>query len=988
VLPALAVRRRCQLLLVVAAPGYGKTTTVRAALTAVRSRWHSGVGAADGLPDWAADPGHDWIVLDDVPDLSADEAQRLLAGVAALPESVRVAVVSRRPLATGLSRWRGQGLLAEVNPVDLAVTPARVAAILSQEYGLDDPALARRVHEVTAGWPALVHLASQALVAGTPVTMIAAPSTPLASYVNEEVFAALPADVVGLVGGVADLVPLSAPLCLALGHQRAEVAVEHLTRTGILRGGRLVPVVAEVSRRARRPAAARRRDRLAAAWYDVHGPPIAAARAHQRVGDADECARILAERGDEMLAAGEAASVIELIRALPDGLPDRRLHLLMGDALRIDGQVAAALATFAVLTGDSAVLEPALAWRMGVVHYLRGEPRKALAMFERADIDGGSPVEEALLLAWAATAHWMLGAAEEGLKCARRACDRVADAGAPRALAAAHVALALCLTLAGDLAGADEHYARALRLAEEAGDVLQVTRIHLNRSHHLLAEARYSDAVHLAALAVELAESTGPPGVLAVALCNEAEALTRLGRYDEAVGRYERVVSLTQRMGSRRAAGALAGLGEVHRRRGAVQQARGAFEEAVRISRDGGERQTLVPALTGLARLLLDADPAVASMLAKEAMDGATGSGVIPALIAGGWVELARGEHAEAARLAEDAVGRARRRRERAWLAEALELRARLECDVGKARTSLLEAGEIWRTGGARHDADRMLVALGRLSDASTDHRLRAKLAAERLVAAGVVAAHHDTPPVGTVVIRALGRFEVFVDDRLVPASAWQSRKARDLLRILVSRRSRAVPRSELSELLWPDDDPLRTAHRLSVLLSIVRTVAGRDVLVVDAASVGLDLTALRVDVEEFLADVAHAIRLRARGAPTEARSLLAAAEQSYVGEALGDDPYDDWATALREEARDAYLRTLRILADLDREAGDIEQAAAYLRRLLENDPYDEAAHGGLVEMLVAGGRHGEARRAFRRYRQAMTSIGVRPPEETVLSSR
>src|SRR3712207_7466618 len=57
----------------------------------------------------------------------------------------------------------------------------------------------------------------------------------------------------------------------------------------------------------------------------------------------------------------------------------------------------------------------------------------------------------------------------------------------------------------------------------------------------------------------------------------------------------------------------------------------------------------------------------------------------------------------------------------------------------------------------------------------------------------------------------------VLVGARPVPLTAWRSRQARSLLKILVARRGRPVPRTELCELLWPDDDPQRTAHRLSV---------------------------------------------------------------------------------------------------------------------------------------------------------------------------
>jgi hypothetical protein len=82
--------------------------------------------------------------------------------------------------------------------------------------------------------------------------------------------------------------------------------------------------------------------------------------------------------------------------------------------------------------------------------------------------------------------------------------------------------------------------------------------------------------------------------------------------------------------------------------------------------------------------------------------------------------------------------------------------------------------------------------------------------------------------------------------------------------------------------MLWPNDDPAKTGHRLSVLLSIVKTVLDPDralpadhFLVADQASIGLDETRLRIDVEEFLTDVGHGRRLRERGATAEVYRLL-----------------------------------------------------------------------------------------------------------------
>jgi hypothetical protein len=183
-------------------------------------------------------------------------------------------------------------------------------------------------------------------------------------------------------------------------------------------------------------------------------------------------------------------------------------------------------------------------------------------------------------------------------------------------------------------------------------------------------------------------------------------------------------------------------------------------------------------------------------------------------------------------------------------------------------------------------EAARVLVLLSRLTGADTDDRLNGLLAAEKLATAGVRADQHTLPasrggdpPSGDVAIRALGRFEVLIGGQSIPTSVWKSRKARDLLRILVARRGRPVPRSELCELLWPEDDPGRTGHRLSVLLSIVRGALdparahGVDRFVVaDQTSIALDIGQVRVDVEDFLAHVAHGRRLVERDAIPEGR--------------------------------------------------------------------------------------------------------------------
>jgi LuxR family maltose regulon positive regulatory protein len=215
-----------------------------------------------------------------------------------------------------------------------------------------------------------------------------------------------------------------------------------------------------------------------------------------------------------------------------------------------------------------------------------------------------------------------------------------------------------------------------------------------------------------------------------------------------------------------------------------------------------------------------------------------------------------------------------------------------------------------------------------------------------------------------------------------VPVEEWQSRKARDLLKVLVARRGRAVPREALMEALWPDEDPAKLSNRLSVALSTVRAVLdperrhpGDRFVTADKHVVAL--AGVPVDVEEFLAAAAAGLDRFARGERAEALALLTAAETAFTGDFLEDDPYEDWAVSLREEARAAYLAVARTLARTAAEAAEHDQAVRYRLRVLERDAYDEEAHLGLVTTLVAAGRHGEARRRYRIYGEQMAELGV-----------
>ena len=237
-----------------------------------------------------------------------------------------------------------------------------------------------------------------------------------------------------------------------------------------------------------------------------------------------------------------------------------------------------------------------------------------------------------------------------------------------------------------------------------------------------------------------------------------------------------------------------------------------------------------------------------------------------------------------------------------------------------------------------------------------------------------------DTTHRSVVVIRTLGTFQVVRDGAPIPRAVWQSKKARDLLKILIARRT-AISREQLMELLWPEVGPTKAGNRLSVLLSKLRHVLQPNAMTGPLASNGsmvwLDRIQVTVDVEEFLTVAIDALAAHRGGQPNATERLMAAVA-AYTGDFLADDAHQDWVTSLAEEVRATHIALLRALAARLRQTNDIE-ATRYLLRLLEQDPFDEHTHLDLVDIQLDAGHLGEARRHYRIYVQRMKEIDVHP---------
>jgi len=940
--------------------------------------------------------------------LVVDDLQELLPGSGAAllldgmcrdaPDGLHLVLISRQEPPFSLRRLRGQGLVAEISAAELCLDVDDVTTLLDKTIGETPPGLSARICERTGGWPAAVNSAVELLRGVEPdqrlgvLEQLSSPGERLHEYLAEEV-----------VGRERE--PAQALLCrIALrGEAGSRIGVDDdaslladLTRRGLVRRDpsdsarwSLVPPLRDYFDHETVLAAGERTALHSAVGKEclARDVPGDALRHLVAAGEHAACAALLREHGGTLVSGDQVAAVLKAASLPSEHLSDPSIQLVLGEAMQVTGQFAGARECLERAGQHSDALEAAVAWRMAKVAFMQGEFTEVRTIYRRTRMAAEDTVDEAMMLTLVAMTCRMIGdmvnlrdAATHAVAAARRCED-------PGVWAAVHRMLACKAGAEGDRGTADAHLADALIHATASNDLFQVAVVHVAQAAHLLEFGQPRQAFAEAQTALRLSERCANPFLSAQALTFRGRANARVGELDPAIDDLARAVEIFQRIGSRFLAWPLCGLGDVHRTRGQLARARAAYEEALALAEPRGDVLGTGSALIGLARVLAADDPTAALRLAERAVGLREGLREIPATLTRAWLALRAGDRQAAASDAAIAGSTAGMRRDNPGLAEALVLRA-LVADHPSARSTLLsEAIDIWREVGClvEEAAARLIAAYVGVPVGV----LGAESAQRTLLERGVDISGRGVGPLGAmklfappVSIRTLGAFQVIRDGVPIPNTAWQSKKARELVKLLVTRR-RPVPREQLMELLWPGTDGTRSGNRLSVLMSTVRDVLApeRDCdgpLATDGTAVWLDRRLVNIDVEVFLARAVLALDAH-RSCARDSLAWLVEAETGYTGDFLEDDPYHDWAQPLAEEVRAAHIALLRALVGRLREASDIDGIVRYTLRLLAHDPYDEQAHLDLVTIQLEAGRLGEAHRRYRLYAQRMKEMRIAP---------
>ncbi len=952
------------------------------------------------------------LVIDDLhvlqPESDAAAAVEVLCRQA--PDRLHLVLISRRELPFSLQRLRGRGLVAEIHAPDLAFDVADVEMLLRKTVGRDPPGLSRRVWEHTGGWATALHCAVEMLRAVEPDQRLAAVGRlsdlgqRFHDYMAEEVIGAASEWVQQLLRRLAIFGEVRFTTEIARGLDDPTTALAELSRQGLVRrtgggGWSLVRPLRDYFVHEAAPSASERRALHVTAADECigQGAQAEALRHLLAAGDYAACASLLVDHGGAMVERGQLDAVLKAAELPAEYLDDPRIQQVLGQAQQVRGQWTKALQYFQRAGHDRDQLEPALSWRVGLIAFARGEFAEVHALTRRTRLDREDTLDEIRVLTLSASAYRMTGDLVGLRKVAARARAAARRCGGPRAWSSVHDVFAVLAAAEGDWRQADAHCTDALRSAEASDDLLRLMWIRASRAFHQFEMGAPRQALADAQIVLSLSERCEDPFLVAHALTTRGRACGRVGMLEAAAGNFATAIDLFQRIGSRFLAWPLCGLGDLHRTRGQLVRARAAYEEALTLAEPCHDIFGLSSALIGLARISATADLKRARQLADRAVELGEGLREVPALLTHGWVELMGGDRQRASTDADRAAVAARRRRDNPGLAEAITLGVLTSRDPTVDATPLREAIDIWQETGCRLEEAAARVVAGRIG--APIPRIDADLADRMLREYGVdVESRRAAGPLGVlarsapaVSIQTLGVFRVIREGVPVPHTAGKSKKARDLLKILIARR-RPTPRDQLIELLWPETEPAVAGNRLSVLLSTLRDVlqphpAGEGPLVTTGGAVSLNRAQVSVDVDDFLTGATAALDAD-RAREPDATARLAAAITAHTGDFLEEDPYQEWGAALAEEVRATHIALLRALSVRLRNVGDTDAVVRYTLRLLEQDCYDEEAYLNLVGVLFDAGRLGEARRHYQTYVRRMREIDVRPSPLSEMTSR
>ncbi|MCA1619510.1 MAG: tetratricopeptide repeat protein [Acidobacteria bacterium] len=947
------------------------------------------------------------LVLDDYHHLGAETpvhrvVDRLLAY---LPDLIHVVIISRDMPPLALARMRTQASLAVIDRQELLFTDAETQELFRNVFDLVlTPEQLAEYRERTHGWitalqlvrqvaqrQALAHAGGETAAPPDLVEILRQSERDIFDYFAEEVFADEAEDVQQLLLRLSLLERVEPEACNRL-HPQSSATLRSLVRRNVFislasdgRGEeyRLHPLFRGfLQRRFRaelgRQGVASEHARLAdyflerEQWEQAMHHLVAAE-------DFDRAARTVAERGGAWITAGALSS----LAAFADALPARALE----------------------------AHPRALAHRAEVAR-LRDEYDQAQSLFNRAAAllhEQGDAEGEAEAFHSLATIARRRGDCETAFNYLDRATELSDERSVVRTKCGN--TRGLCLVGLGQWTEAEREFRVALQSAEERGDRYYARLVAHNLGGPPLMRGDFREALRwIRRMLREEGGTAAPVPQESVAHLNIARCHLHFGDFATCESHLDRALEICQLFNLSGLRGEIFEFyGNLYREQRELARALEYYERAERAYDEAGIEVARTELLEERGLLALQVGDLAEARALLDRLVGARAHdemGRRRSIIARSRVLLALGKTEEARRDLQSALEYFRAHAVYCYEAPAAMLLAVCEHAAGDEPAALehlrraldLAARydyEYWLRGWVESypqvfaapeaaellpaDLRELLPAAEAASPAGgAAPSLRATLLAEQA-------------PLADLTVRLLGAVEIFRDPlRPLAADAWVTRRARDILCFIASRRHRRASKDTIIDTFWGESDFGSVEKNFHPTISHIRKALNsnqplkQNFLLYRDGDYQLNPEfSYRIDTEEFDRLVAEGdAARRARDAEGFVKAYEEAASL-YRGEFM-QGSYDEWVEEQRSYSREQYLRILEILAQTAQKTEDWARSLTLAQRILREDPFREDVHCHLMRAHAAQGNRVAVREQYETLKKMLRrELGVEPAAET-----
>jgi LuxR family maltose regulon positive regulatory protein len=934
-----------------------------------------------------------------------------------LPDVMHVIIISRDVPPLALARMRTQASLAIIDRSELLFTDEETQQLFRNVFDLElTPEQLTEYRERTHGWITALQLVRQvaqrqALAQGTEeggnapnlMDVLRQSEREIFDYFAEEVFADEPPEIQQLLLRISLLDRLEMDACSRLyPDTRCGSHLPALVRRNVFitvasdgRGEeyRLHPLFQSFLRRRLRSELGRKglaAEHARCADYFLERGAWEQALGHlMSAEEFDRAASVIAEKGRAWISSGALTSLVSFAETLPEKVIEAHPRVLIyrAEVARLRGEFDAAHSLFRRAASllheqQDAEAEAEALHSLATIARRRGDYEKAFDYLDRAVelSDEGSVVR---------------------IKC-----------GNTRGL---------CLVATGQLTAGELEFRAALQSAEERNDEHYVRIIAHNLGLPAMVRGDFGEALRWLRRMIR-EHAAGPPMPQeAWALANMARCYLFRGEMERCEQHLERALELCQLFNLiQHRAEVFQTYGDLYRERGEVARAKEFYERAARAYDEAGIELSLCELLEEQAVLNLQigdlggARSLIERLIAARSGDG-NEMGQHAARLTRGRILLAQGD-AEAAR-ADLESALAYFRAHGLYYYEVQACMALAACDMEAGQEgSMLEHLRRVLDLAARYDYEYWLErevarnpSLFSLPEAAEllppdvrEHLAAASIetaatasasAAQQSQGAAAAAIEVAAAPkmVVDLTINMLGPVEIYRDPaKPFAADAWTTKRARDILCFIASRRHRRASKDTIIDTFWGESDLEVVEKNFHPTVSHIRKALNSNqplkqnfLLYRDGDYLINPEFSYRIDTEEFdrLVSEGEAAR-RAR----DFESCIASYEQAitlYRGEFM-QGSYDEWVEEQRSYYREQYLRMLEALAAVAQKTEDWSRSLKLAQQILRDDPFREDIHCMVMRAQAALGNRAAIKEQYETLRRVLRKeLGVEPAAET-----